>query len=818
MRHRLVEAMRRPFFLLHCGRLRLRTFISAFKRRFALPSSSAHPFPPPRLGEVLATPAIEAAGLGLWEWEVEADQVIVSPTLADLLGRPELAGRQFSSQVLTDLTHPDDQQMVSEALENAVSSADGQFCVEHRIVHSSGAERWLWIRASIVQRSPAGEAQKIVGVVQDCTDKKQTEMALEREKRRYDLAVSGSEMAIWEWDASTERTSWSPRACEMLGMDTSISSGDRTLLIDRIHPDDLERVRAALFDHVDNRTPFDTELRLRHNDGHYITVRARGRAEFDDAGRPLRMAGSTVDITKEREAEAAARRAGLRAQLSIAAAELGTWEFDAAGGTAVMDHRLSALLGRPELAGLPLDRDAMFEFSAPEDIDRVRADFAALNNGDVDVIHNEHRVLHADGRRIWILAHVGVAERGADGRPARLVGVTQDLSVHKATEAALRNAKERAEAASAAKSSFLATMSHEIRTPLNGMLGVAQLLGLSQLDEKQRRYVDTLQASGRVLTGLIEEILDISRIEAGKLHLSPEVVSTADWLEETLNPFLATAAQKGLTLSWETEAEAGCARLFDPRRMAQVVGNLVSNAVKFTDAGAITVTVAAPNADRLRFQVTDTGPGISADQQAAIFERFTQADMSPSREHGGSGLGLAIARELTKLAGGDIGVLSKLGEGASFWFEIPAARAAATSSSEATETAKPSLEGLRALIVEDNAINRDTLVEMLHQHAVTTEAVDCGEAALERLADRSFDVVLLDLHMPGIGGYQTLQKIRAGGAGRSDIPVYLVTADATPAARDWANTLGADGFFSKPVEMTSLISTLASMARAKDGG
>jgi CheY-like chemotaxis protein/anti-sigma regulatory factor (Ser/Thr protein kinase) len=359
-------------------------------------------------------------------------------------------------------------------------------------------------------------------------------------------------------------------------------------------------------------------------------------------------------------------------------------------------------------------------------------------------------------------------------------------------------------------------MSHEIRTPLNGMLGVAQLLGLSQLDDKQRRYVETLQASGRVLTGVIEEILDISRIEAGKLHLSPEAVDTADWLDETLNPFQATAGQKGLALTWVIEGGARSIRRFDPRRMAQVVGNLVSNAVKFTETGQVSVAVSASTVDRLRVQVTDTGPGIPDDEQTAIFERFTQSDMSPSRPHGGTGLGLAIARELTKLAGGEIGVVSKLGEGATFWFEIPAERAAAASEQETADTARPGLEGLRALIVEDNAINRDTLMDMLRQHAVTTEAVDCGEAALDRLAEAPFDLVLLDLHMPGIGGCETLRKIRRGDAGRKEIPVFLVTADATPSARDWANALGADGFFTKPVEMSSLVDTLAELAQTKD--
>lgn len=764
-----------------------------------------------RVLETHARLAIEAAGLGLWEWEVAEDYFTVDATVAGLLGRPELADAPFKSEKMTDLTHPDDRDLVSHTIQNLLESDISSSSLEHRIIKPSGEQRWLSIKASVVKRGAAGTPETVAGVVQDLTERKQAELDLRAEKRRYDLATTGSLIAIWEWEAHTGRTSWSPRACEMLGIDPSISSGDRALLVDWAHPDDLERVRQALFDHIDTGTPFDSEFRMRHSDGHYITVRSRGQSEYDDQGQLVRMAGSMIDITAERKAEIAAQRAGMRTQLALEAAGLGTWDFDTRTKSIVMDQPLADLIGRPGLGGWEVSREQMYSLTAPEDIERVRPRMAALAKGEVDYVRDEYRIVHADGRRIWILAHVGVAERDGEGRPTRLVGVVQDLTERKRAEAALRHAKERAEAASEAKSNFIATMSHEIRTPLNGVLGVAQLLSLSQLDERQRTYVDTLMSSGKMLAGVIDDVLDISRIEAGKLKLVRKPVRIAQWLHETVESHASAAREKGLAFKIVTEAHDDHIAQIDPQRMAQVVGNLVSNAVKFTEAGGVEIRLSLAGRDRLRIEVADDGPGIDAQMQAAIFNRFTQADMSPSRQHGGSGLGLAIARELAALAGGQVGVVSAPGEGSTFWVEIPAPNGEEErlpgSQSRALRAIEP---GLKILIVEDHAINRDMLGDMMRQSGFSVEMAASGEAALEMLADRRFDAVLLDLHMPGIGGHETLRRIRDGETGARDIPVFLITADATPQARDLGAEFGADGFFTKPVDMGAVVDALIS--------
>ncbi len=763
------------------------------------------------LDEVHARLAMEAAGLGLWEWSLKPDEVRINDTLAHILGRPDLGREPFPAEELVKLTHPDDRDKVTSALQSCIRESDGAFFVEHRALRPDGQERWLWIRASAVQRDANGHVLKIVGVVQDHTEAKRAELALEREKLRNDLALSGSLIAIWEWDIHSNQVHWSSYLSEILGLPKNLSSGERDFLNSRVHPDDQAAARKATDDHIEQGRPYDVEFRMRHEAGHYITVRSRGQAVRDEKGQILRIAGSLTDITRERESEGKLRRVGLRSRLALEAAQLATWELDLLAGTAIMDARLCDLLGRPDLVDKPIAGDSMLEFTAPEDRDLVRGLFTELIKGRSEFVHNEHYVVRSDGERVPIFAHVGVAERSAEGRSIRLVGVTQDLSEQKQTERVLREAKERAEAASQAKSTFLATMSHEIRTPLNGILGVSQLLTLSELDDRQRRLVDTLQSTGSVLSSVIEDILDISRIEAGKLNLTPETVDVTAWLTDTLAPFQTLASQGGLDLNLETAFGPDTVRLFDAKRTSQIVGNFVSNAIKFTEAGQVSVRVSLPADEWLRVEVKDTGPGIAESLQANIFDRFTQGDMSPSRVHGGSGLGLAIAKELTELAGGRIGVASTLCDGSTFWFEIPALRAGSEHTRVEAPAQPQAVRDLRALIVEDNAINRETLTEMLEQHAIACEAVGNGEQALERLRAEHFDLVLLDLHMPGMGGLEVLKTLRTQAGYPNAVPVIVVSADATPQARQSATEFGAQFFQTKPVDMAVLLSAIDSL-------
>lgn len=743
--------------------------------------------------------AVKAAGLGTLDFDLEKRVMTGSTRTAEIIGEPHRAGEAIPLRHMLDIIHPEDRDVAFERLA-AAEQAGENFTSEHRIIQPGGAVVWTLTLAAPARLNPDGSAAVYTGVIQDLTERKQVELDLADGKHRFERAAEGSFIAVCDWELETGELHWSRQFNELLGLGEEERITSVSQMASFIHPDDIERLRDAQRRHVEHGEPYDVEHRMIRKDGAVIRVQARGVVDRDQHGVAVRFIGSLIDVTAEREAQEAARHAGARAQYALEAANLCVWEFDVGAQMVTMDQALADLLGRPEIANQPLTDDQVFAFTAPEDLEDVQALLGLVTRGEQPVVRSEHRVVHKDGRRIWILAHVGAAERDERGRPKRIIGITQDLSRQKAVEQALRKAKERAEAANEAKSAFLATMSHEIRTPLNGVLGMAQLLALGELDDKQRRYAETILSSGRSLSAIINDVLDISRIEAGKMHLSPAPADIADLVEAAVEPSRNTAANKGLVMSVDLGTGTDESRFVDATRLTQVLANLVSNAVKFTETGGVRLRVTAPVAERIRFEVEDDGPGVPEAMQTRIFERFTQADMSAGRAHGGAGLGLAIARELAELAGGRIGVSSTEGEGALFWFEVPAPPAGTAKPTPSAPGHPGAVEGARILVIEDHHVNRNTTVALLQSAGFTALQAASAEDGLHMLRTEPVEAVLLDLHMPGHGGDYVLKAIRGGEAGTRDLPVFFVTADVTVEARRAAEALGSDGFFAKPME------------------
>ncbi len=371
-------------------------------------------------------------------------------------------------------------------------------------------------------------------------------------------------------------------------------------------------------------------------------------------------------------------RAGVRARMERAellqkaaadAAQLGIWQCEVATGRSVWDHRAGAILDvdAPELA---LSWEAFERGLHPDDAEHV-LETTRRHMADPSMRYQlDGRVLTGKKEYKWVRVFGRVAELDAEGRPRLLCGTIQDISDEKALEAALRESRDRAEQASEAKSRFLANMSHEIRTPLNGVLGMAQLLGRTPLDARQQRYLNTLMSSGDALLEQIEDVLDYSKIEADRLELECAAFDLRAALLQAADAVRGVAEAKGLAFAVDIE-RAGAPRVRgDARRLRQVLINLLGNAAKFTEEGAISLHAEALGAGRYAFEVTDTGPGVPEALQPVIFERFMQADSQPSRRHGGSGLGLAIARALARLMDGDISLRSREGEGAVFRVEV----------------------------------------------------------------------------------------------------------------------------------------------------
>ncbi|MGA0606257.1 ATP-binding protein [Phenylobacterium sp. VNQ135] len=382
----------------------------------------------------------------------------------------------------------------------------------------------------------------------------------------------------------------------------------------------------------------------------------------------------------------------------------------------------------------------------------------------------------------------------------------------------LRAAQAQAEAANAAKSAFLATMSHEIRTPLNGVLGMAQAMASESLTGRQQERLGIIRQSGESLLAILNDILDLSKIEAGRLELEIVDFDLSELARGAYSAFTAIANKKGLSFALDTRAAAGRYR-GDPSRIRQVLYNLISNALKFTEAGEVRVT-AEHKYGTLTLTVQDTGPGIAPDALPKLFSKFDQLDSSTTRRFGGTGLGLAICRELAQLMGGHMAVASELGEGSRFTLRIPLERLGDESAPAPAPPAHAEPEGLslRVLAAEDNAVNQLVLKTLLHQLGVDPHIVEDGKAALEAWETGDWDAILMDVQMPEMDGVTATARIRAREAatGRRRTPIIALTANAMSHQVQSYQAAGMDGFVAKPVQVADLYAALQAALESVD--
>ena len=575
------------------------------------------------------------------------------------------------------------------------------------------------------------------------------------------------------------------------------------------HPDDAQLVKQAVADcHARDVDDACWEARVVAPDGSLRWTEWRVKAKRDKNGF-IGAVGMVLDIEqrKHQEAELLETRKEVqisadRLKLAMAAARAGVFEVDMLAKAFWCSPECEQIVGRP----LSYDETAHPAWAVchADDTERVEQTILASVDGSNPV---EWRLMRPDGQIRWVQTN-GYVYTNPEGMVERVVGFMVDVDDRKRQELALIDAERAASAASEAKAQFLANMSHEIRTPMNGVRGILGLLHDEPLSDEGRSMVTQAQGCGRMLAQILDDVIDLSKIEAGRLEISPEPIDVALVLTSVVDLLRPQAEAKGVALSADISGLGGWA-MADPVRLRQALFNLIGNAIKFTPAGHVLARLFVGEEGgkkRLRFEIEDTGVGIPEAAQAALFQRFQQADGSTERQFGGSGLGLVITRALAEMMGGEVGFTSKEGEGSTFWLDVVAP--VAEPAMAALMDALPSLEGLKLLVVEDNATNRLVATKILEGLGAIIETAEDGVLGVEAVMAQTYDLVLMDVQMPRMDGVEATRRIRALPGEVSAIPIVGLTANVMLHQWKTYRAAGMDGIACKPISPRALLAEI----------
>jgi PAS domain S-box-containing protein len=760
-------------------------------------------------------------GIGGWEFDLGARRVTWSSQTYRIL--EEDFAYEPQAETKTAFYAPEARPVIESAI---AECAEQGVAWDLEVPAATAKGRPIWVRSIGTPEWQDGRVVRVIGAVQDVTARRAIQTQLKDSADRFSIAADSAGIGVWELDSRKDILTWDAWMYRMYGMHKTGAAESHASWLAALHPEDRPRCEAESEAAFRGPNDFNSEFRIIRPSGEVRYIKAASRAERDVNGISVRTIGVNIDVTEARRNEILARRetASLLQTVLDSASEVAIIATDAnlmikvfnSGAERMLGFTSSEMVGQQTLARIH-DADEVEAYGTllgipvdPLDAKNLRGAAASRSY--------ERTYVHKDGTLIDVALFINTT-RSEEGGILGYVCVARDIREQNADKEVLTQGISKAEDANRAKSRFLANMSHEIRTPMNAVMGLSYLLSHTLLTAEQSALLAKIQVASNSLLSVITNILDLSKIEANELLVESTVFSLTDLLRDVADVMAVQAEAKGIEFAMDTPNDLPEALAGDPTRLKQILVNLLSNAIRFTDDGSVRFTTNRhPNASGeiiLCFTVVDTGIGISPQEQQKIFAPFAQADTSITRRFGGTGLGLSIVKQLTQMLRGTVGVQSIVGIGSTFTVVLPfqpASRGALTAVQEAAAAPEPgALRGIRVLIVDDSEINLEVAKRILELDGAVVSLAVNGQEAFDRLqAERdAFDVVFMDVQMPILDGYEATRRIR-GELGLLSLPIIAVTAGALSSERTRAEDAGMDDFICKPFSGETLAGSILS--------
>jgi two-component system sensor histidine kinase/response regulator len=739
----------------------------------------------------LLTEAQRIAKLGNWWYELATKEAFWSTNLYQILEVDQLPVNQTRFEYYIGLVHPDDRKAAHDFFHNIHLNGPGQF--EHRFVTPQGNTKFLKVISGQPVTDQHGALKRVIGVIQDITEAKLAEKTIKKNSAELLEAQTIAKIGNWKWNTDTGALSWSDEVFRIYGVQIKPArrSGYFKILFRYTHPDDRAGLLNVIRDAARNEgSSYEYRIVTPSGQKKFLSI-ITGKVMHREDGAVRKIIGTIQDITERKQADLARAQSENKYRLVLETVKLAAVSLDRNGKIIFCNKHLADLLGftQHELLGL-----RWMDSFVPK---RERA---LLNNWfENHTIEDNYvnPIICRTGEE-RIISWQNTATYDEQGHLVETTSIGEDITDQQKDRQQLISAKEEAERLSEYKSEFLSVMSHEIRTPMNAVIGTTNLLLSEDPLPHQLEYLNTLKFSGENLLAIINDILDFNRIEAGKLSLNKLPFNIDDLINKILNTFYSRAAEKGLAIELINEGGTSGDLVGDVIRLSQIINNLLSNAVKFTHTGKIVIQLRKQDTGngtvQVEFVIKDTGIGIAPENLDKIFDPFIQETLHIHSMYGGSGLGLAITKRLVEMHGSNITVKSEPGHGAAFMFSILFEKSLTARKSD-TVVQQGNVKGMRVLVVDDNQMNILIATKFLKKWEAEVHHAINGRIAVEKALLTDYDLIIMDLQMPLMNGFEATSIIKAN---KPYLNIIALTADAMPETFNKALSAGMDGYLTKP--------------------